>query len=1283
MFAREKKEEYDPTHIPIIERPLAKQVQGNAFDGKGISGLRNEERIKFGHNRSKSEITVTAPFSPNRSPLKENANTLVNNKFNGSVTSLSGSPSKDAGSPTKSALASTPKFGSKASYDPEHGNWDEDVSEIELPPGSRSMHRPAKSVTFNAAPPEINEYEMVTPDLSSIGGDSRENSYDSEEDEDDSYHSQQREREDSFDDSLEDTSKTPVVGPDDWRRTSLDSDYRYDDAQDHSSPMQSGSTSPQLTRVLSGDSRPLPPLPGLSGSPEREDIRTTLFGAADRASQSPSLRPTSSAGLGGSLFGGSLTKSDIQNMTGGRMPLEERLRLMMIQDAPKSAAETQRERRMRRSGNKERHSVNSEAEDSEIKIHEDEDTLAELGDYELPSHRISRESILRKVQDRTAEAGERTGSNNYYSSPMPEASSDRPSALNLDPDVPLPSVEKDNDFMDEDSIVFKPDDEDSVLDMYNNIPLAPRPKERPESRLSDNRISGAKIRQSLQDDDDISMYSELSESTPQNIGIGKDDSGPPTPKAMPKLEPSAPLPTSPLANDQNDAKAGGLDFSGFMSTNDFARSLESFRTPSPPPAPPPKDEQKVERTSSTEVKPTEQSVQPKAADIPRMKTPPPLQKVTTWGSKNDYDGAGWGSDPDEYVEEPGTPESVIRHEVKYEYSPSPSPEPEDDTPEMESPGLPVVPEKHATIKSAAGSKLKTRPSATPADIKAMMDMRRQVSHDYPIPPIPQRHLNRPSLDAKSDEQNEEPEHRSDGEVEVGQRKVSLKKKSLTLDIGIGDDLDLGLGLDKEFDDIIEQEKVAFYQSLNNPSAKHYSSTDPFRGPAAQTKTDSSNQADWIHKDFTNVTSRTQRGYLMRQNTKVVVASSDIDQPKDVRNARSAGNSPVKQQRPQSWTVEPWNGSRRKPSGRQSIGGRNKPGMGAVPPLPGMKSNVDGGLGAVAEDDIAEPEGENTERGRLFVKVIGVKDLDLPLPRNERTWFALTLDNGVHCVTTAWLELGRNAPIGQEFELVVPNELEFQLTLNAKLTRPPPKRIETGPVKPTKAAKPSTFSRVFASPKKRKEMEMKAKLEEQQLAARKQEEALAKHNSQDPTAWELLSPLSGEDGSFGRSYVCLKDHESRCYGRPYIVDVACFNEWAMEDIQGMSSVKSKTGSVVQRKRAPYKVGKLELQLLFVPKPKGAKEDDMPKSMNSCIRAMKEAEAAQERVFEGFLSQQGGDCPVSYPITNYGSITNKNSTGAAASSSSRALNSPPTTSPPANHAQPSTSPTHPSSSMTAAP
>lgn len=266
-----------------------------------------------------------------------------------------------------------------------------------------------------------------------------------------------------------------------------------------------------------------------------------------------------------------------------------------------------------------------------------------------------------------------------------------------------------------------------------------------------------------------------------------------------------------------------------------------------------------------------------------------------------------------------------------------------------------------------------------------------------------------------------------------------------------------------------------------------------------------------------------------------------------------------------------------------------------------------------------------------------------------------MDNGLHCVTTAWLELGKFAPIGQEFELVVLNDLEFQLTLQTKLEEPKPIRkaaVESPTKSSTKVQKPSTFSRVFASPRKRKELEMKQQEEAERVARQKQAEAQASKRNTQPTAWDLLHGLVAKDGSFARSYVSLKDHESQAYGRPYTVDVPCFNEWATEEIRTLSSMKSNRGNTATttQRKAPYKIGKLELQLLFVPKPKDAKEDEMPKSMNACIRELQEAELTTEKSWEGHLSQQGGDCPVSFEAyTPFCARPNQiHSTGAVASS-----------------------------------
>lgn len=233
--------------------------------------------------------------------------------------------------------------------------------------------------------------------------------------------------------------------------------------------------------------------------------------------------------------------------------------------------------------------------------------------------------------------------------------------------------------------------------------------------------------------------------------------------------------------------------------------------------------------------------------------------------------------------------------------------------------------------------------------------------------------------------------------------------------------------------------------------------------------------------------------------------------------------------------------------------------------------------------------------------------------DEKSFFALTLDNGLHCVTTSWLQLGKSAPIGQEFELVVLHELEFQLTLQMKLEQPKPQPVQS-PVKapPSPVKKQSAFSRFFGSPKKHKETEVSR--------------PSSPIKPQPLSAYELVQGIVGQDGSFGRAYVALSEHEKHAFGRPYTVDITCFNEWAVEEV-AVGSSRSKKSVTAKQRRPPYQIGKMELQLLYIPKPKGAKDEDMPKSMNSAVRELRDAETRTSHVFEGHLSQQGGDCPVS--------------------------------------------------------
>lgn len=1118
MFAREQKQEYDPTRIPALERPLAK-VQGNAFAGASHTGLHST------HGRSESQSSI-----PLYSPTK-------------SVTTPTGSqnrpptPSKDQPSPTKSSLSAS-RF--KSSYDSQNDDVfsDHSTDETVLSEG-RYLHRHAKSVTFDAAPPQINEYEMATPDLSSVGTNSREGSYESEDD-DDIYGPYPGEDgdlpDDSFDATLEDTDKTPVVGPDDWRR---DHDPRFD-----SSPMPEGVLAPPAlirpqqgrttSSTSSGEHRPLPPIPGVGDVHTSSPTSNGRSPMSDRVLGSPRSLPSPPPVA--------TPKAEVHNIGNANMSLEERLKLMMLSDetSPKSTdqpvktfAEQQRERRMRRAGARDRiPSITPEREalqlDAGREPDEVEETLGDISaldmDYELPS--ISRQSILRRVNGNQAV---NRPSDFNLNSPAPDTSLLH--GIPYDPDVPIDSIEDSvleefSDLEDDDSIIKHEDDEDGKgggYDVYQRPVDADAYSDRSEE----------------EEEDSESHYSDES-SHPQLTQ--KEDDVTTTPRA------STPVQEGEITN----FSATIPQVNSPTRTSDFSRSFQSYMLPKPKELDPTAQPQPEDEPEKQDIK----EDQKQRSHTPQTPLTPltPLHPI----SKPEYDGSGWG-EPEEEDEEPGTPESVIHHPISDDESDFEEEEEEEEQ-EEEPLESPAVPERIATIK-ASSSKLKTRPSATPSDIEAMREARRHVSREVApiVPQIPDRHRNHMSGEF------EMPQAGSSTKDDFLERHPSFKNKSLTLD------LDLGLSLDHDFDRVIEAQK---------------------------------------------------RGYLMRQNTKLVTAS-DKDNEDFRTGIRSAGNSPIKQQRPQSWTVEPWNGKQ-----KRSLRKRHGPSLsGPVPPLPGQETNA-AAMNAVPEEEASSEPGtdDSGERGRLFVKVMGVKDLDLPLPRNERTWFSLTLDNGVHCVTTAWLELARNAPIGQEFELVVPNDLEFQLTLNVKLEKP--KTPKQAPASPTKVPKPktSTFSRVFASPKKRKEMEARQRAEEEAYA-QAQWEAASKI-SVAPTAWDLLSPLAAEDGSFARSYVCLKEHEARCYGRPYMVEIAAFNEWATEEAGFASSVKSKrsgvpTGSIVRR--APYKVGKLEVQLLFVPRPKGSTDDDMPKSMNSCIRELKASEERLSRNWEGHLSQQGGDCP----------------------------------------------------------
>lgn len=967
MFAREQKLEYDPTRLPTIERPLAK-VQGNAFGGSGIAGFRP------GHGRSQSQqnISFSSPNnSPTKSPQSPNA-----------AGSPTRSPTKDQGSPIKSSLSSH-RFKNSCDSQPsdfsiESSSFDE---KHDLPHG-RSLHRHAKSVTFDAAPPQINEYEMATPDLSSVGTNSREGSFESEEDDYDDYGPYPGMDgdlpDDSFDASLEDTAKTPVVGPDDWRQ---DREHRFSNSPlPETTPAHPAGARPQHHRsdssTSSGDHRPLPPLPGTPNNRSHSFSSTGTSATADRMLGSPRGLPSPPAAL--------VSKSELQNIGNGKMSLEERLKLMMLSDevspktdhATKTYAEQQRERRMRRAGPRDKvGSPGSEHEDSIVEsviettelvveintethdevhgethetdkeahddVHEEEnseadDTIGDISgldiDYQLPS--ISRQSILNRVN---GNKGLERDSEYNFNSPGPD-SSPALGATPYDPDVPIDSIE--DSIMEED--LTEPMEDSVIITRSENADIFDI-LQRPVDEETESQRDEA-------EDDDESHYSDEDEEDEDDEDDEDDEEELPTPTQGGEGATSTPQASTPTCQDAITNFSATLPRVNENSAKDseFTRSFQSYMLPRP------KEADAVTHTEGHRM--SDAQVRSERTYTPEISLPKP-----------DYDGSGWGDPEEEEEEDPGTPESVIHHPV------SDSEEDMSEDEPLESPG---VPEQVATIK-ASGSKLKTRQSATPSDLAAMREARRQVSREIVpnIPPIPEKHRNRLSRDLQTENTNNPA---SDDFLE---RHPSFKKRSLTLD------LDLGLSLDQDFERVIEAQKVAFQQLMftNEFLAASDSPTRQVSDSKPMIATSDASTGNDTKKPVlnANITARKQRGYLMRQNTKVVAASdrpASGDRPSEdiYNNTRSAGNSPVKQHRPQSWTVEPWNGK-----ARRSIRKRHAPGMsGPVPPLPGQESNATTTRTSLPEEEGSElATDECGERGRLFVKVMGVKDLDLPLPKS--------------------------------------------------------------------------------------------------------------------------------------------------------------------------------------------------------------------------------------------------------------------------------------------------------------
>ncbi|KAG7664184.1 BUD4 [[Candida] subhashii] len=284
---------------------------------------------------------------------------------------------------------------------------------------------------------------------------------------------------------------------------------------------------------------------------------------------------------------------------------------------------------------------------------------------------------------------------------------------------------------------------------------------------------------------------------------------------------------------------------------------------------------------------------------------------------------------------------------------------------------------------------------------------------------------------------------------------------------------------------------------------------------------------------------------------------------------------------------------------------------AAPPAPHQPSAIsdNSGVTAVTETEpnvdltkIASTEPRSAppppplERGRLFFRLVGVKNINLPdlTSTQINATFSIILDNGVHCIQTP--EYGLNSTqvsIGKEFELIVGgSSLEFIITMKSNYEPKP--RTKLVEVTEQKLLKPKKrLSRLFGT----KELVTTTKVVPQEV--------------RDP--WRnKFAP----DGSFARCYIDLSQYEPKITGRAQYFDLNCFNEWE-------TSVDSKYPDKTFKVK-PYRIAQLEVEMLFIPRTE--RMEVLPMSIKTAYESVNELKVELNTEYEGFLYQEGGDCEI---------------------------------------------------------
>lgn len=277
---------------------------------------------------------------------------------------------------------------------------------------------------------------------------------------------------------------------------------------------------------------------------------------------------------------------------------------------------------------------------------------------------------------------------------------------------------------------------------------------------------------------------------------------------------------------------------------------------------------------------------------------------------------------------------------------------------------------------------------------------------------------------------------------------------------------------------------------------------------------------------------------------------------------------------------------------------------------------------MAELDPVDPN----DRGRLFIKINALQELQLPMDYGRNPHFTMTLDNGLQSVRTypiRFPETTKEAGINQEFELLVGDKLELILTFTGHMDPlPVEKKQEVSrsvPSSPTKSTpespKKKRFS-FFSSPKKKKHQS------NLNVSAPVDAPIATPAKTSEPASKDVWKHFTGENGEFARAYIDEGEFERDIYGKPKTYLISCFNEWTMEKVPLKDGTTGTIRGMKMAKKPPFRIGGLQVTMMYVPKV--TRNETIPKSMKECVTELQKALQFRDPRIQGNLTQQGGDC-----------------------------------------------------------